>query len=59
MRRGRCLRTKTLCRKSSLGNLEEEAKESKKWAAKKNQATVQENKDVVLLMMEVMCVLRC
>lgn len=48
-----------MCRKSSLGNLEEEAKESKKWAAKKNQATVQENKAIVLLMMEVMCVLHC
>lgn len=48
-----------MCRKSSLENLEEDAKESKKWAAKKNQATVQENKAIVLLMMEVMCVLHC
>lgn len=48
-----------MCWKSILGNLEEEAKESKKWAVEKNQATEQENKDIVLLMMEVICVLHC
>lgn len=48
-----------MCRKSILGNLEEEAKESKKWAVEKNQATEQENKGIVLLMMEVICVLHC
>lgn len=38
-----------MCRKSGPGNLEEEAKESKKRAVRKeNQASIQENKEIVL-----------